>query len=324
MLKHLQNLKNTKGEIFDQRDITYIVEHAFKIAVNYLKLSYVRVQKLINAYEMTYEDIAIDSIAPLFIKNKNDIHYMLVSAYISWQPPVKNDDDALFFLNKIVAARVEQHLTLMLREVDPVFGKILDSVNYFVDKSGYKKSNYLGYLYIVEKNCKAIHGKVIDPFDFEFLPLHLFYNKQTALLDILNYIKFHSDYFPAVPMNAFVSRLKRLSFLDAIGEPSVNFYFNRIEIDESINHGLTIAKSKLKKSYRETKKLSRLECNAIEKVLNEIAFDLRNGGIHGGMYDYFVNHLPKLSKEEFKIRFQNIIDYLYKLMKGSIAAKLKN
>ncbi len=324
MYRRLQKLLNTRGEVFDQREIIFIVEHTYKIALNYLKYSYLRVQKLIDIYEISYEDIAIDSIAPLFVKNKDDVHLLLVNSFKNWKPPIKNEEDALFFLNKIVAARVEQHIALLLREVDPVFGKILDSVNYFVGKGGFNKINYLGYLYIVERDCSLIQGKVIDPIDFEYLPLNLFYNKQTALMDILDYIKTEGEYFPAVPLIAFVSRIKRLIFLNINEMPELEFFFNRIEIEECINHGLNQAKSKLNTTYKNTKKLTMHECNIVEKVLNEIALDLRNGGIHSGMHEYFINYMPELSKEEFNSKYKNIIEYLYKSMRGSIAAKLKN
>ncbi len=324
MHKHLQNLTRPSGQVTDQREINFVVDRAFKIALNYLKLSYVRVQKLINIYEMSYEDIAIDSIAPLFVKNQNHLYYPLISSYMKWKPPVKNEADALFFLNKMVASRVEQHITCLFREADPVFGKILDSINYFVEKKKYKKINYLGCLYIVEGNCRAINGKVIDPSDFEFLPLNLFYNKQTALTDILDYIKTHSDCFPAVPMNAFAARLKRLSFINANENPEMDFFFNGIEIEECVSLGLNATKMKLNKSYRETKKLTKHECRIIEKVLDETAFDLKNGGIHWGMYDYFVNHLPSLTRDEFKLKYHNIIEYLFKSMKDTIAGKLKD
>ncbi len=325
MYKHFQNLINTKGEVSDKRQINFIAEYAFKIAVGYLKLSYVRVQRLIGGYDMSYEDIAIDSIAPLFVKNKDDMHYVLVGSYINWKPKIRDNDDALFFLNKVVAARVEQHITLLFREADPVFGKILDSVNYLIEKKKFKKVDYLGHLYIVEKNCAGIDGVAIDPIDFECLPLSLFYNnKQTAIKNILKYIRTHSDYFPAIPLNSFVGKLKHLSFLDENNGNEKDYFFNRIEIEECVDRALEATLKKLRRTYLASKKISSRECKLFEKVLNDIAYDLKCSGMQRRIYFYFVNQLPFLTNKEFKTKYKNIIEYLYKQMRKSIAAGLKN
>ncbi len=320
MYERLYNLAKLKRQNTQPSDINFVVESAYKIALNYLRQKYIRYQNLIINDDLHMEDIAIDSIAPLFLKDESKQFYVLVNAYNNWSPPIHCNEDALFFLNKIVAAQIEQHVTVLLRESDPVFGKILDSVNYLIKKEGYKKINYFGEMYIVKNKCSCIYEKVISAEEFELLPSSLFINKKTIFINLFHVIENKQGYFPAIPINSFVSKLKHIALFDYHNNKNQpKFLFDQIEVEECISLGLTKAQKKLENYYLKKEKLSISEFNTFTKVLSDMAVDLKDGGIKHGLYDYLNVYFPNLTREKYYTKYQDILEYILKIMKKTIA-----
>lgn len=81
-------------------------------------------------------------------------------------------------MNKIVATRVEQHLFSVLREEDPFFSKILDSVNYFIKSQGFKKVQSYDKTYIIRSDYEICNVPFIDHQEFEMIPMQLFTDKK--------------------------------------------------------------------------------------------------------------------------------------------------
>ncbi|MCL5030154.1 MAG: hypothetical protein M1480_14180 [Bacteroidetes bacterium] len=322
MNNRLYKLSKVKVQNVQAADVKYVVESAYKIALNYLKQAYIRYQKLILHNDLQLEDIAIDSIAPLFIKNDSDQFYVLINAYNNWSPPIQTEEEAFFFLNKIVASRIEQHVTVLLRESDPVFGKILDSVNYIIKKEGCKKINYLGIIYAVRNNCKKIYGRVIDQEEFENLPSHLFMNKKNVFNNLSNHIENELGYFPAIPIFSFMKQLKHITLSEYQKMYHEEFFYDQIEIEEFVNIGLNKAQEKLENFYLKNKKLSVVEFKYFSKALSDMAADLKNGGIKHGLFDYLNIYFPTLSRKKYNLKYRDILEYELKIMKKSIIASL--
>ena len=137
----------------DQKDsINQLIEICQTIALSYLHFNYRKVYKFLQNENLTIEEFALDAIAPLFIRDKNEQNISIQIDFNNWHPEIKTEDDALFFLNKIIASRVEQHIYSFLKEEDPFFSKILDSVNYLIKSQGYKKTQSYGKTYIIKSD----------------------------------------------------------------------------------------------------------------------------------------------------------------------------
>ena len=298
------------------------IEKSFKIAIQYLRSIHQRVYKLLNYNENTVEDLAIDAIAQLFIKNGDD-DLLIKKAFDNWNPPIKTEEEFSFFLNKVTANRVEQHITHLLKESDPLFSTILNSVNYLIKKNGNGKTRYLGSIYIIETGTKKINGKVINQESFDLIPASQFSEDKRFLQNLFFYIKTETDFFPAIPLNALVYRFKELKtsgyhFTDKVESPARIY-----EINEFVKKGLAAVEGKLQGTYVANNKLTKKDAQKFFKALKDISEDLKDGGVNSGLYEYLKPYFDDLSVEDYKKKYHNILEYLFKVMRSTIADELK-
>jgi len=130
------------------------------------------------AEDLTLKEIAIDAIAPLFERNENGELTQIIKAFNNWTPKIETEEQAVFFLNRLVAKSIEKYASELLRQSDPFFSKILDSVNYLIDKNGYLKKFIIGTTYIVENENIIKIGALPDREFISELPIELFTDKK--------------------------------------------------------------------------------------------------------------------------------------------------
>ena len=151
------NLKKITNDEDSNIAFNNVVESTFKIAKSYVFLNRPRLSNLCTE-EKSMQDLAIDAISSMFIKNGNET-FPICKSFEEWIPAIENEEDAIYFLNKLTACRVEQHINKCLKESDPIFAKILDSINYLLKKHQYKKLRILGQVFIVKKKELSIHKR---------------------------------------------------------------------------------------------------------------------------------------------------------------------
>ncbi len=300
-----------------------IIEKSYHIAIKYLHYHQNRIINLLLREDITIQELAIDSIADLFVKDDDKNLNTLIHSFHSWQPEIKSNEDALFFLNKIVAGRVEQHIFKLLKEEDPFFSKLLDSINYLIKQNGYHKFHFLGKTFITEINSENFEKEFISTDEFEKFPSSLFHQKKFLLKSLFNYLRLETNFNPAIPLNDLVYRLKNINFSDYQVIDSDSSLSNKLEIDEFINIGFKAASDKLNSTYLNKDKINPEEKTALESALKEMVLDLCNGGISPRLYGYLSPHIQNLSEEDYKQKYHNILEYLLKVMKSKIAETLK-
>jgi len=299
-----------------------IIEKSYHIAAKYLHYHQKKIINLLSREEITVQELAIDSIAELFIKSENVDINLLQQTFLSWRPAINTEEDALFFLNKVVAGKVEQNIFKLLKAEDPFFSKLLDSINYLIKQNEFKKIHFLGKTFISETELNSFDGKFITPEAFDKLPSELFTPKQYALRAILNYLKAETNYNPAIPLNDLVCRLKQINFSDYLSVDYENVLPKKIEIKEFIDIGLKAVNEKLNAAYLNKDKLTEQEVFAIKAALKEMAVDMSNGGLSPGLYGYLSPHISGLTELMYKEKYHNILEYLLKVMKSKIAEEL--
>lgn len=309
-------------EEFREGNLNPAIEKSFKIAVHYLRSIHRRVYTHLQYKENTIEDLAIDAIASLFIKNGSE-ELQIKKAFDDWQPQIKTEEEYSFFLNKVVANRVEQHLTHLLKESDPLFATILNSVNYLIKKNKNAKAKYLGTVYIIESGIWKINGKVINQNSFDSIPASEFSDDNKLLQNLFSYIKTETEFFPAIPLNALVLRFKELKISGYINSDRVESHARIYELNEFIKKGLAAVEGKLYGTYVVHKKITRKEAQIFFKALKDIAGDLKDGGVNRGLYEYIKPHFDELSFEDYKKRYHNTLKYMFKVMRSTIADELK-
>lgn len=301
-----------------------LIEVSYKIALQYVLYNHRRVKKILLHEDLTPKELALDAIASLFETDENGQFILINRALEKWVPPVKTESDALFFLNKLIQKRVEQHISKLLREMDPFFSKLLDKVNYQIKKYGYKKINYLGNIYIVPFKQDIVSGRIIREDEFNQISLSVFNCEENLIKNIFEYLEKETEFTLAIPLNLLILRLKEL-------ETSV-FEFSEITNDDvKENYLETLLQKalqntfyKLNNSYLKKGKLSKEEYSMFEKALTDIANDLKDGGVNPGLHKYLMLQNEEITMEIYFERYRNILEYMFKILKKEIAMQLKN
>lgn len=311
-----------EGKFQRSTEINFLVEKTYSLATGYLGLNHKKIFKLLQKGEYCINEIAIDAITTLFVPDKEKNITPLANSFLKWIPPIETESDALFFLNKIIAGRIEQHIFSSLREYDPFFSKILDSVNYLIKTGNYKKLSLAGRSCIVEKDEQDFNGNIIDCEDLENIPASVLADRKNLLHSVFNYIRNNTDFAAVIPINLLVYRIKHINFSDYIAQVDLSVRTENFEIEEFTEFGFKNAKTKLELSYLKKGKLNEFETTCIENVLKDMSKDLLNGGINPGMYEYLTVYMEDLDKVQYLTKYHNILEYLVKVMKNTIAEKL--
>lgn len=302
-------------------EVNNLIELSHNYACTYLKYRYKNLSRVLMAEDSTLQELAIDAIAPLFERNENGELIQLIKAFNTWTPKIETEEQAIFFLNRLVAKSTEKYASELLRQSDPFFSKILDSVNYLINKNGYIKKFIIGTIYIVENANTIKIGALPDRGFISELPIELFIDNRNAISKIFEYIKSNSDKTPAIPLNALVMRIKQINASNFVITDSVS-NGNESEIDSIVNKALDATFTKMQVSYINKGKLEENEAKRIKKAIEGIMYDLRDGGINSGLHKYFLEQFPELNFDDYQSKYQNIFEYLFKVLKKEIADQL--
>lgn len=302
-------------------ELNYIIELSQKFAQSYLKYRYRNFSKVLLSADLSIIELSIDAIAPLFERNEDGIFIKIKTAFKNWNPPIDSEEKALFFLNRLIGKSVEKYVSELLRQSDPFFSKIRDSVDYIILKQGYKKERIVGIVYIVEANYVKTVGSLPDTNLVFDLPVELFSVKNNILPRIFNYIKNETDKTPAIPLNALIMKIKQIwATENKFLEDRPDGY--KIEIDSILDKACLVTINKLEESYLSIGKISQYEADAMKNALHNIIYDLRDGGVIPGLHKYLIEQMPELSFENYKRKYQNTFEYLFKLLKKEISNNL--
>lgn len=323
--------KDLLGLIIEMRDgiasqagVNHLIDVSYKLALYKIKKNFHRIITLKNKWDLSVEDMAMEGVSNLFVTNSKREMMNIRCSLISWNEPIRDNKEAVSFLNKMVSSSVDQYINRMFREADPFFSKVLDGINFTIKHNHYKKQNYFGSVYIVKKFCGEIPGNIIGYEEFLKIPVNLKKTKKDLLCWYFDYLEQNTSFFPAIPLNTLIEKLlghnRNSTDNVLIKAPSP---FNRISTDDIIACSLTEITSKFQTSYIDKKKLTSEDAEIISAAMADIALDLREGNSIGSLPGYIKMYKDDLSKEEYRIVYQNIFEYLVKTFKHLIAKKLK-
>lgn len=319
-------LNNISSGIIDRCQVNTLIELANNFAFTYLKYRYKNLGKILLTEDITIKEMALDAIAPLFERNEKGEFVRIAKAFNSWQPQIDNEETALFFINRIVSKATEKYVSEILRQSDPFFSRILDSITYQIEKNNYKKKLILGTVYIVEDcGSNGVWSNDIknlpDSTFINALPIRLFKGKKNVVAEIFNFLKSDTDKSPAIPLNSLVLKIKQVN--SSLFTFSDSFSDDETEIRSIVQKSLTNTFEKLKVTYVDKNKIQDSDAITFQNALETIANDLCDGGINPGLHKYLIEQMPELSFEEYKIKYQNVFEYLFKVLKNDIREQLK-
>lgn len=322
ILSYLSKIYSGKLE---RAELCKFIEFSHNIALIYLEKKHYRYKSYFSNYGKFFNDIAIDSITPLYIK-KNSLDLNLIKKTMSkWNKEINSEEDAAFFLYNLIWKRVDQTIVSILHELDPLYGSILNSIMYYGKNNGYKKIYYLGHSFIVETDNDIIHGTIIAESEFNNLPAKLINNKiNTAINNVFDFLKNNTEHFPAIPLNYFIIRIKQLYLNDNNVESIIeDHHDSRLFVDQIISDSLYKVNAVIDNRYVTKNKLSMNEGEIFKKVLVSVAIDLKGGSMSPGLDDYLKPYFIQLTNNDLKIKYHNILDYLIRLLKKYLASALE-
>ncbi|GAB1348715.1 hypothetical protein MASR1M107_09270 [Ignavibacteriales bacterium] len=315
----LKLLVSPVDPLTQRSELNYLIEECFNIATIQVKFQLSKLHKHGIMGDLTAKDIAIDAIAPLFTPSDDGYIHHLAEVSTTWSPAVTTEEQARFMLVSVLAHRVKQHIHVLMRENDPFFAKILDSLNYHIKKERLVKSEQLKICYISK----------LDPAKFEveyycyedLLKLHsdIFSIKHLSISEVLCRMSGEDDKPAAIPFLALAKRIKEVNL--TFENPVIVCQATETEFD--VHRLSSEAKQRvlerLKHSYLEKGKLTEKEALLLENALNDLLTDLKDGGIRPGLFHYIEYLDNSISPEVYKAKYQNILEYLLKVLKKELA-----
>ncbi len=305
------------GDI-SQTDLNHFIENLIRIALRFVKYNSGRIKKVAGENSSFLEDIAVDSIVPFFTRNQSDGELFIISRFTSWEPEITTEVEAKYFLFKTISLSVNQRINTLLKEYDPFFSKILDSVNYFIKSRNFNKINIAGKIYISEPGIYPDKCRFADRESLYNSPSVLISDRKEMLPSLFSYFREIFKSPAAIPLYDLVYRIKELNLSGEISR-SVQGTGEKLEVKEIIDKGFAIVCRKAEESYVKTGKLCDDEFILIMKALKLIGNDLMDGGINPGLYDYLYEAMPGLTKNDYEQKYHNIFEYIVKLYRQQLA-----
>jgi hypothetical protein len=317
----LNILQAVSNHTVERRGLNQLIELTQSFTATYMKYRYKNLGRALLAEDITINEMAMDAIAPLFERDESGILIRIKNAFENWDPKIETEAQAVFFINRLAAKSAEKYVSEILRESDPFFSKILRSVDYLINKNGYRKKQILGTTYIVHSN-EVDAGRLPSAQFIYDLPAHLLNNKGDILKEIFGYLTADTDKAEAIPLNALVIKIKKTVGAD-FNSNDITEINSGLEIDSIVNKALQATFDKLQKSYLDKKKIDNIESAAFKEALKKIADDLIDGGINTGLHKYIIEAIPDLGFQDYRKKYQNMLEYLYKLLKKEIIDQME-
>ncbi len=311
----LQKIRN--GDI-SQTEQNRFIEGLIQIALRFVKYNSGRIKRITNESSSILEDIAVDSIVPFFTRNQSDGELFIVSRFSSWEPEITTEEETRYFLFKTISLSVNQRINSLLKENDPFFSKILDSVNYFVKSQNFSKISVAGKIYITEPGVDADECRFVDRESLSSSPSNLITDRKEMLSSVFGYFRKIYSAPAAIPLNDLIYRIKEINLsgeFSSVTRPAGE----RIEVKEIIEKGLEMVSRKTEEAYLKKGKLREDEFIKMISALRLIGNDLMDGGINPGLYQYLCETMPGITKSTYEQKYHNIFEYLVKLYRQQLA-----
>lgn len=311
-----------KDGLISERELNKLYIHCLDVSKNYLRIKYSESIRDYDRYNTTITDLAVEAIEPLFTKTSAE-SFGILSSLKNFSKDITNNSEATFFINRVVWRRSDQAFFSLLKKNDPFFEKIHRTLSTCISNNQYKKVSYFGTIYIVNQDIEEITGYVIPYEEFLQLPIKLFLAKQSNLLNgILTHLNNDTEYFPAIPYNCLIKKIKEINLQEYIGDRPSDRLIDKTEIDEIINKSVLFVQEKLQKIYVETSKIDKETGTILIDSFKLIGEDLKNGGMYGTLFDYISTENNALTKSEFYKNYHGIMNYLFNQFRNHIRDKI--
>lgn len=320
MRPHLYNIfEKIKQRSAGQAEINELVEHAIRVALSFLRRKTFSLPREAMS-ELSLEDHAIEAIAPMFRIDDDNVPVVLLRAYESWDPPVSDNDEALYFFTKIIGSRVEQYSLLLIKDADPLFARIYRSVSRQVQQCNGHKIKKNGMVYVA-KDRELDNSGLPEPEDVYALPFAVLDGREQVVESVLGYFE-KRGFHAAFPLNPLVVRLKQQTVNTYSSEGSSAILPDGFMNEQALDAALAAALDKLETGYARKGKITRRQAEVMRLVLTNMVADIKAESNRDSLIEYVGSEVPGITKASYKAEYRNVLEYLYKIFRTELKKKL--
>lgn len=334
--KSLNTLEILEKENITPEELNALAKYCCNISYMFVIKNRSKIAPCFLGGEYNYKDFAISAVTPLFLRNQQN-EFSIRTAFKNWDSPIRTQTEVMEFLHKLIKSRVDQHLSESIRSSDPYYTKLQRTIYHFARKQNFKLIRHSGRAYFVKSGTKAEGRRLIDEESFEAIPYYLLSNDETLLTDIASYLEAETDFHPAIPVNILIRRLKYLRGCDEYCcevnpgenceprcETHPNYMDDAIHVNDMISRAVSMSTAKLDKFYLGRNKLNSHEAGFLKAAIADMAWDIQHGFSCHGLHYYLDTYINSLSREVYESKYQNILEYMLKTIKTTIAQSMVN
>lgn len=339
IVKSICNGDYSPGELVEFIDVSQ------KIAISYLKFQE-SIGKNIKPKNIeglnNLEDIAIDCIAGLFMRNEEG-EFVQLKRYFGPALVQQNFEDnkyLLLMLRRLVVKKTKQELSRIFRERDPEGAKIIRNIRVAIRNSELLcvfREMGREFVYLknscacesdLRKNCTEIPEKTLSfYFSDAFNPNDSVSAMIKKMLALVEEDEEYKNYLPVETIASIVRNFTFNQFSDHnitnIDNSSPLHDLHYQEVNEINKNVIRDIQSKIKLQYIDKDKLDQQKASIYFNAISDFVQDLTYEKECESNFKYLKRYLPHLSQQIYRDEERSIFEYLIKVTRKSLRKKLK-
>lgn len=275
--------------------------------------------------EISLDDIALESVSNLLSNNDNDYLEYLRKSYLSWEPKITTEEDADFFVKKLIDRSIYQCIVKKYSEIDPLFSKIIKEIKRIhTANSNFKLIERAG-VELIGLASVNINGDLnIIPQD-ELIVLTINSIPDNNYIrgwidEVFKSIVEYTDYTPILPINSLALKIKfemtAVHKIDILRLPDPE---EIIVLKEGVLYSVKKIRDKIYELKSKKESYNGKTANLFYDAIKDIANDMLEGETIKNYYEYMKFYDSDLTMEEYRAKYRSQFEYLIKLLKNEIA-----
>ncbi len=337
---------------YTPQELTAFVDVSQKIAISYLKYlelngKQIRPRRSKGINEI--EDVAIDCIAGLFMRNKQG-EFVQLRRYFEDKNNIQGTISELqinSMLRRLIVKKTKQELSRIFKERDPEGAKIIRNIKVAIRNSDkYSSFKQMGREFVFPLNKDAeIEADVtidsISEIEKRIIPdkilLHHFLDKYlpsdpiSIMLDkIMDIVMSLPDYQKYAPLDLIANVIREVTFqhvkerlTDDVDMKSPIHDLQTEEIEKVNQDVIKDIQQKIHHQYLGRGKITPEKANVYIQAISAFIIEFTQDKTTDSNFQYLNRYLPTLTQKTYREQERSIFEYLVKVTKKTLRNKLK-
>ena len=316
-----------------RESVNHLVHICFNMSLAYLHHRLRRGVLVDNQFGISNEDLALDCIADLFLRDDDGRFPVIEQYFVSVDWEVLSDEELHVMLRRLVFSKVNESLFRSYREEDPNLAKIIRNVKEAIKReAGVSLAKHREASWVVAGDAGTpINSKPLAP--PEILEAHLLAvlcstsNTYKAVSSLVEFVNEHPHYCNGYPISAFAQAIRTaFAARSIVDSEEAQAAFEPGEVESAIRRAIKYIRLSLHETYvlggKVSQKLFETYVQAVKKVL-KATFTISEEHVDS-QYDALVSLMPGLSKDVYMTDHRNILQYLFKLSRSRMIYYLQD